>query len=349
MSRHSENATLRSPDCCMGPEFMKESPLRKAPRLAVLLSTAFLAPPMVSAQTFPAKPIRVVTQYVAGSSGDNSLRFVAPFMGASMGQPVVIENRPGAGGVLAAEQVMRAAPDGYSILASNSATHVIRQFLVKNMSFDPAKDFTPITQLTEGTGAIVVSPSFPAANVREMLDYARTNPGKVAFGTSGIGSEHHLTAENLMQLSGVKLLHVPYKAGAQAMLDVSAGQLPMAVGVLGGAQPLVASGKLKLLGVVSARRHAQFPQVATVGEAVPGFVAPSSWTGIFGPAGLPAPLARRISGEFSKAVNDPETREKLLNAGNDPVASTPEQFAESMAKEIALVRRIVQAAGIKPE
>lgn len=138
MSRHSENATLRSPDCCMGPEFMKESPLRKASLLAVLLSTAFLAPPMVSAQTFPAKPIRVVTQYVAGSSGDNSLRFVAPFMSASMGQPVVIENRPGAGGVLAAEQVMRAAPDGYSILASNSATHVIRQFLVKNMSFDPA-------------------------------------------------------------------------------------------------------------------------------------------------------------------------------------------------------------------
>ena len=316
---------------------------------ALGIACAVAMAPGARAQAFPAKPIRVVTQYVPGSSGDNSLRFVTPFMGNSLGQPVVIENRPGAGGVLAAEQVMHAAPDGYSILASNSATHVIRQFLVKNMSFDPAKDFSAITQFTEGTGAMVVSPTFPAGNIRELLDYARANPGKVAFGTSGIGSEHHLTAENLMQITGVQMLHVPYKAGAQAMLDVTAGQLPMAVGVLGGAQPLIASGKLRLLAVVSPKRHSQFLQTPTVAETVPGFVAPSSWTGIFGPAALPAALARRISSEFSRAVNDPETREKLVNAGNEPVANTPEQFSESITREIALVRKIVLAAGIKPE
>src|SRR3954468_10142926 len=167
------------------------------------------------AQAYPSKPIRIVTQYVPGSSGDNSLRFVTPAMSASLGQPVVIENRAGAGGVLAAQTVMNAPPDGYSILASNSATHVIRTFLVKDMPFDPAKDFAPITQYTGGVAAIVVSPNFPASNMKELLDYARANPGKVAFGTSGIGSEHHLSAENIMQLTGVQLLHVPYKSGAQ--------------------------------------------------------------------------------------------------------------------------------------
>ena len=301
------------------------------------------------AQTYPAKPIRIVTQYVPGSSGDNSLRFVSPFMSSSLGQPVVIENRPGAGGVLAAEQVLRAAPDGYSILASNSATHVIRSFLVKNLTFDPARDFAPITQFTEGAAAIVVNPAFPVSSLKELLEYARANPGKLAFGTSGVGSEHHLSAENLMQLTGLQLLHVPYKAGAQAMLDVAAGQLPMAIGVLAGAQPLVASGKLKLIAVMGAKRNARFPQIPAVPEAVPGFVAPSSWTGIFGPAALPLPLARRLSSEFAKAVNDPETREKLVNGGNEPLANTPEQFAEGITKEFALVRRIVQAAGIKPE
>ena len=207
----------------------------------------------------------------------------------------------------------------------------------------------PITQLTEGGAAILVGPKFAANSLRELLDYARANHGKLAFGTSGIGSEHHLSAENLMQMTGLKLLHVPYKAGAQAMLDSAAGQLPMTIGVLSGAQPLVASGKLKLLAVVGSKRNNKFPQVPALSEAVPGFETPSSWTGIFGPAALPMPLSLRISSEFAKAVSNPETHEKLVNAGNEPVASTPEQFAESITKEIALVRRIVQAAGIKPE
>lgn len=323
--------------------------MKKSTSFAASIALASLASQLVHAQSYPTKPIRVVTQYVPGSSGDNGLRFVTPFMSTSMGQPVVIENRPGAGGVIAAEQVMRSPPDGYSVLAGNSGTYVIRQFLVKNMSFDPARDFMPITQLTEGAAGIVVGPTFAANSLRELLDYARANPGKLAFGTSGIGSEHHLSAENLMQMTGLKLLHVPYKSGAQAMLDSAAGQLPMTIGVLSGAQPLVASGKLKLLAVVGSKRNHKFPLTPALAEAVPGFESPSSWTGIFGPAALPMALARRISSEFAKATNDPETREKLVNAGNEPVASTPEQFAEAIVKEIALVRRIVSAAGIKPE
>ena len=231
--------------------------------IAPSIAAVCVAVQVAYAQPYPSKPIRIVTQYVPGSSGDNGLRFVTPFMSASMGQPVVIENRPGAGGVIAAETVMRSQPDGYSVLAGNSGTYVIRQFLVKDMPFDPARDFMPITQL------------------------------------------------------------------------------PMAIGVLSGAAPLIASGKLKLLAVVGSKRNGKFPQTPALAEAVPGFESPSSWTGIFGPAALPMPLARRISSEFAKATNDPETKEKLINAGNEPVASTPEQFAEAITKEIALVRRIV--------
>ncbi len=318
--------------------------MKAAPAIAALALAG-----SVFGQAYPSKPIRIVTQYVPGSSGDNSLRFVAPAMSTSLGQPVVIENRAGAGGVVAAQTVMSAAPDGYSILASNSATHVIRTFLVKDMPFDPAKDFAPITQYTEGAAAIVVSPSFPAKTMKELLDYARANPGKVSFGTSGIGSEHHLSAEGIMQITGLKLVHVPYKSGAQAMLDVSAGQLPMAVGVLGGALPLISSGKLRLLAVVGSKRLPRMPEVPAVSESVPGFEAPSSFTGIFGPAALPLPIARRLSDEFRKAAKDPETTDKLVKSGTEPVCSTPEEFRAAITHELALVRRIVQAAGIKPE
>jgi tripartite-type tricarboxylate transporter receptor subunit TctC len=300
-------------------------------------------------QTFPSKPIRIVTQFAPGSSGDTALRFITPAMSESVGQPVVIDSRPGAGGVLAAELVMRSAPDGYTLLSSTSAAHIMRPFLVKNISFDPLKDFTPITQLLDVAAVIVANPSLPANNLRELLEQAKREPGKLSFGTSGVGSEHHLSAEQIMQLTGVKLVHVPYKAGSQAMLDVSAGQLPLAIGTFPGAQPLIASGKLKAIAVVSERRVTQLPNVATVSETVKGFEPPAAWTGIFGPAAMPAPLARRLQGEFSKALNVPDVKAKMLQAGYDLIGSTPEDFATHIRHEIEVIGKVVKAAGIKPE
>ncbi len=317
------------------------------PRVLLFALLALACLP-ASAQ-FPNKPIHLVTQFVPGSSGDNALRFVAPPMSESMGQPIVIDNRPGAGGVIAAESVMRSAPDGYTILASSSATHVMRGFLVKNVSFDPLKDFAPITELMDVAAVIIVNPQSGVDSLKDLIDQSRRSPGKYSFGTSGIGSEHHLSAEEIMQLTGIKLVHVPYKAGSQAMLDVAAGQIPMSIGTYPGAQPLIASGKLRAIAVVGAKRISQLPNVPAVRELVPGFEAPPAWTGIFGPASLPAPLAKRLQSEFAKALAEPNARAKLVQGGYELIGSTPEEFAAQMRHDIALVGRIVQAAGIKPE
>ncbi len=315
---------------------------------ALVLSLIGLACLPAQAQ-FPNKPIHLVTQFVPGSSGDNALRFITPPMSESMGQPVVIDNRPGAGGVIAAESVMRSAPDGYTILSSSSATHVMRGFLVKNVSFDPLKDFAPITELIDVSAVIVVNPQSGVDSLKDLIEQARRSPGKLSFGTSGIGSEHHLSAEEIMQLTGARLVHVPYKSGSQAMLDVVAGQIPISIGTYPGAQPLLGSGKLRAIAVVGTKRLAQLPAVPAVRELVPGFEAPPAWTGIFGPAALPASLAKRLQSEFAKALADPNARTRLLQGGYEIIGSTPEEFAAQMRHDIALVGKIVQAAGIKPE
>lgn len=317
--------------------------------LLSIISALGAAAPLGHAQPYPSKPIRLVTPYAPGSSGDGNLRIVAPVISAALGQPLVIDARPGAAGLLAAELVVRAAPDGYTLLASNGAIHVIRPFLAKSMPFDPAKDLTPITQYTSVAACIVAGPSLPAQTLHELLDYARKNPGSVAFGTSGIGSESHLAAEAIMQLTGVKLLHVPYRSGYQAMTEVIAGQLPMSIGTIAAAQPLVASGKLRILAILREKRLARLPDIPAVAEVVPGFEPPPFWTGIFGPSGLSPALAKRISTEFANALKVPEVREKTIQSGNEPVGSTPEEFAASIKRETALIGRIVKDAGIKPE
>ncbi len=314
-----------------------------------IISALAAAAPLGHAQPYPSKPIRLVTPYAPGSSGDGNLRIVAPVISAALGQPVVIDARPGAAGLLAAELVVRAAPDGYTLLASNGAIQVIRPFLAKSMPFDPAKDLTPITQYTSVAACVVAGSSLPAQTLQELLDYARNNPGRVAFGTSGVGSESHLAAEAIMQLTAVKLLHVPYRSGYQAMTEVMAGQIPMSIGTVAAAQPLVASGKLRILAIIGEKRLARLPEVPAVAEAIPGFEAPPFWTGIFGPSGLSPALAKRISAEFANALKIREVRERTIQSGNEPVGSTPEEFAASIKRETALISRIVKDAGIKPE
>ena len=310
---------------------------------------ALIFPLGAISQSFPLKPIRVVTQYDPGSSGDLSLRIVAPVIARSVGQPVIIENRPGAGGILAAEQVHRSEPDGYTLAASSSALYVIRPFLVKTMPFDPAKDFTPVTLYQEAITFLIAQPAFPPNSFKELLDYARENPGKVAFGTSGIGTEGHLAGEEMMELAGVKMTHVPYKSSALALRDVASGQLQTSFSIYVSIMPFLKAGKIKVLAVLKDARSPRLPDVPAIAETIAGFEAPASWTGIFGPAGLSPALARRIQSEFAKAAREPDTAAKLAAGGFDVVASTPEDFAARMKREIALIARLVKAAGIKPE
>jgi tripartite-type tricarboxylate transporter receptor subunit TctC len=306
-------------------------------------------PSSAISQSFPLKPVRIVTQYEPGSSGDLSLRIVAPVISKSWGQPVVIDNRPGAGGILAAEQVHRSEPDGYTLAASSSALYLIRPFLVKTMPFDPAKDFTPVTLYQEAITFLVAQPSLAPNSIKELLDYARTNPGKVAFGTSGIGTEGHLAGEEIMELAGIKMTHVPYKSSALALRDVVSGQLQTSFSIYVSILPFLNAGKIKVLAVVKDARSPRLPDVPAIAEAIPGFEAPASWTGIFGPAGMPPALARRIQSEFARAAKEPETAARLAEGGFDVVASTPEEFSARMRREFALIARLVKAAGIKPE
>jgi tripartite-type tricarboxylate transporter receptor subunit TctC len=308
-----------------------------------------LLPVLAAAQSFPVKPVRMVTQFSAGASGDVGLRTITGPLSELLGQPVVVDNRAGAGGVVAAEMVKNAPPDGYTLLCATSATQVIRLYVAKATPFDPVKDFTPITQTIEAITTIIVNPNVPANNLRELVDYARKNPGKVAYGTSGVGSEHHLSGEQISQLGGVQMLHVPYKASAQGLLDVVSGRLPMAFSIYMVALPHIKSGKIRALAVVRDKRTPLLPDLPAVPEMVPGFEPPPSWVGIFGPANLPGPILKRLNGDIVKVLNTPEPRAKLTEQGLEIIGNTPEEFAAKIERQKQLVARIVKGAGIQPE
>jgi tripartite-type tricarboxylate transporter receptor subunit TctC len=309
--------------------------------VATLVSSGCLA------QAYPVKPVHLVTQFAPGSTGDVLCRVMAGSMSEISGQPVVVDNRAGAGGVLAAELVARSAPDGYTLLMATTGTQVMRVHLAKNQSFDPVKDFTAITEVGETVTLIVANPSFPANSLREAIEYARKNPGKVTYGTSGIGSPHHLSGELLQQLTGVKLVHVPYKASSQALQDTVAGQLMTTFAISGLAVPAVRSGKVKPLAINRGKRFSALPDVPTIGEVVPGFETPPSWTGLFGPANMPPAVLTPVFNLAVKALNTPATRAKLLEGYFEVVTnSSPEEYRAQVGREIELVGRIIKAANI---
>ena len=324
----------------MNPSFPAKSFI--AATLGVLFSGVALA------QAYPAKPIRVVTQFAAGAAGDVLTRIVTTQLQEALGQVMVVDNRPGAGGVVAAETVARAAPDGYTLLVAGPGTQVIRVYLVKQSSFDPVKDFTPITALGDSPVVIVAHPSLPVANFKELLEYARANPNKVAYGTSGIGSQHHLGGEQIALMTGTRMVHVPYKAGAQALVDLVAGQLQLSYSVIGPALPMVKAGKARALTVISDKRIAQLPDVPAITELIPGYSPFRSWVGLFGPAQLPEAILRRLNNETVKGITSPAGRAKVLDAGYEPIPGTPEEFTALIARDLSFVGRVVKAANIQP-
>jgi tripartite-type tricarboxylate transporter receptor subunit TctC len=300
------------------------------------------------AQSYPVKPVHLVTQFAAGSTGDVLSRILATSMNELSGQPVVVDNRPGAGGVLAAELVARSAPDGYNLLVATTGTQVMRVHLAKNQSFDPVKDFTPITEVGETVTLFVANPSVAANSMRELLDYARKNPGKVVYGTSGVGSPHHLSGELIQQLTGVQLTHVPYKASSAALQDTVSGQLMTTFAISGLAVPAVRSGKVKALAINRPARFGALPDVPTMSEVIPGFETPPSWTGMFGPANLPQPLLRQVHSLLVKALNVPSVKAKLAEGYFDVITnSSPEEYQAQLKREIDLVGKIVKSAKIQ--
>jgi tripartite-type tricarboxylate transporter receptor subunit TctC len=312
--------------------------------LAGLLLVGFAAD--VFAQGYPSKPIRLIVGYPPGGATDIAARIVGQKLSLSLGQAVVIDNRPGAGGNLGAELAAKAAPDGYTIFMCTIANS-INYTLYKDLTFDLVKSFTPVSQATSILSFLVVHPSLPVKSVKELIDLAKSSPRKLDYASSGVGNSPHLAAEMFKTMAGVDMVHIPYKGTAPELTDLLAGVVKIAFETTPAVLTHVKAGKLRALAVNSAKRTPLLPNVPTMAEAgLPGFEV-TSWNGVLAPAGTPKEIVTRLNQEIVKALKMADVREKLSGVGADPVGSTPEQFAAFIQTEIKKYAKVIQEAGVK--
>jgi tripartite-type tricarboxylate transporter receptor subunit TctC len=302
-----------------------------------------------SAQTWPARPITLVVPFPPGPALDLVARLVGVKLGEALGQTVVVENRTGANGMIGASLVARAPPDGYTLLMSTASTHVTAVYLMKNLSYDPIRDFTPILAAVEPVTCLVVGSALPVNSVPELIAYAKAHPGELSYGSSGVGSVFHLMGELFNQSAGVKINHVPYRGVAPALQDVIAGHIPMAFLSISNVLGVADQAGVKILAVLEPQRFALRPQIPSMSEVLPAFRKPSSWFGLFGPPGLAAPITARLNAETLKALNAPDVRPKLDDNGMAVIGGTPDDFKALILDGIARYGAIIKAAGIEPE
>ncbi len=296
--------------------------------------------------SWPSKPVRIVVPYPPGGSTDALTRRLAQQLTLNLGQQFLVENRAGASGMVGTEQVARSAPDGYTLLMGNNATHGLNQLLTKRKLVDPLADFTPITVAAMMPLALAVHPSIPANNAAELIAWAKAHPGKAAYGTAGLGSPHHIAGEMLNQVSGGAFVHVPYKGSGQSITDLIGGQVPIVFAALASVLPHAQAGQLKILGLAESERQKSAPSIPTIGESVPGYAMPRTWLGYFGPANMNPALATRINAEFVKALNDPEVAGFINTSGLQVLTSSREEFARSIREDIARLEKFVKTTNI---
>lgn len=314
--------------------------------LRVVTTTCCLVVPLAAwPQAWPTKPIRIIIPYLPGAT-DIGMRLLQPKMQDSLGQPLVIENRPGANGTIGAQLVARSAPDGYTLLYTNANPLVFAPATQKNVPYDPVKDFTPIMAVSEGIETMVASPSVPANNIRELIEFSKANPGKVFYGSTGMGGAQHLEGENFNRMAGTNATVVHYGSYAQLIPAVMTGQVAYAFLIVQAAKPLVASGKLKFIGVVEPKRNEALPGVGAVAETLPGFEKPSSWAGLLAPAKLPPPILARLHAAAYQAITSPELLKRFADDGNRVIANTPEEFAAHLKQGVETTARMIKEFGI---
>jgi tripartite-type tricarboxylate transporter receptor subunit TctC len=317
---------------------------------ALLLLLALLALPCASAhaQSYPSRPVRMVVGFPPGGGTDVVARIIAPGLSDNLGQPVVIENRPGATGTVAAAMVAKSPADGYTIMMGHVSVNAIAPSLFPDLQYDVAKDFAPITLAASVPHFVVVHPSLPVNSVRELIAYARERPGKLSFPSAGNGSTPHLAGEIFKSMAGLNIVHVPYKGSGQSMTDLLAGQHQVAFDTAPAAAPYVRSGRMRVLGVSSAKRVPEYPDVPTVAEAgVPGYEV-ITWYGVFAPGGTPGAIVGRLHAEIARAMEAPATRARLAEAGADgTVTRSPEEFAAIVRADTARYAKIIKDAGLK--
>jgi len=315
----------------------------------VLLTSFVLLVPAALAQNYPAKPLRLIVPFSAGGSSDVLARGVAKQLGEQMGEPVVVENRAGAGGMIALEFVAKAPADGYTLLFGTIGTNGIGPALYKNLSFDPVKDLAPVSSLHTLPNVLLVNAAVPAKSVAELIALAKSRPGQLTFASAGSGSASHLSGVLLKSATGIDILHVPYKGGGTAMPDVLSGQVSMMIETATGALAAIRSGKVRALAVTTGARWPQLPDVPTMIEAgVPGFEI-TSWTGLFVPAATPAAIVGRLNGELVKAARDPAYAKTMETLGVQAISSTPQEFGAFVESEVAKWGRAIRESGARVE
>jgi tripartite-type tricarboxylate transporter receptor subunit TctC len=315
-------------------------------RRRLLAAAALTAAGNVLAQG--AQPsVRILVGAPPGGTTDTMARALATELGRALGRVVVVENRPGAGGNIAADLVAKAPPDGNTLLMSFTS-HAINASLYPSLPFDPEKDFTPLTMVSTTPALLVAHPSLPANSLRELVALAKAKPGKLNFAIGALGSSVHLAGEAFKMMSGTYIVNIPYKGTAPAIQDVLAGQVELMFANVGNAQAHVRAGKLKALGVTSPRRLAAFPDVPAIAEVLPGYQS-SAWFGLFAPARTPPELVRRLSDAARQAIASPEVKKRIETEGATPVGNAPEEFARFVHEEIARWGKVVKYSGAKPE
>src|ERR671936_762420 len=302
---------------------------------------------LVQAQSFPSKPIRMVVPYTAGGPADLLVRALGQKLTDAWGQQVLVENKPGANEIIAAQYVAKSPPDGYNWLLASDAVYSLNPFLYGKLPYDPAKDFVPVARIVTANLMLVVRPDFPAANVRELIDYAKKNPGKLNYGTVGAGGVNHLAMAWFNTLNGLEMQPVHYKGLVNGLQDIMTSRLDVMFAVIGGAAPHLKAGKMKGLATSGSRRHPLIPDVPTLAEAGLRDFDASFYFPPAAPGGTPRDIVAKLAAESAKIVQTAEFRERLTTLGFEPVGETPEQFAAFLKRDRELAQRKVQASGAK--
>jgi tripartite-type tricarboxylate transporter receptor subunit TctC len=308
-------------------------------------ATAFGATP---AEQYPMKSIRVIVPQSAGGSTDLAARVVTQRLGDALGQTLVVDNRPGAGSLNGTETVAKAAPDGYTLLCV-AASFTINPSLHEKLPFDPIRDFAPITRLAALPHILVVHPTLPVKSVKELIALAKAKPGELNYASSGIATSTHLAAELFRHMTGTDMVQVPFKGGAPGMVGLLSGQVQLYFATISTALPHVKSGKVRALAVTSAKRSIVAPEYPTLAEAGVAGYEHASWIGLLAPSKTPAAIVSKLQAESLKAINAPDVKSHLLRDGLEPVGDTPQEFAALVKTEVAKWRKVVKAAGIKPQ
>jgi tripartite-type tricarboxylate transporter receptor subunit TctC len=320
---------------------------RFAALTSIFTSLLAFAPPSM-AETYPTRPITVVSPWTAGGPADTMARPIVQKLSEMIGQPVVLENRAGANGVIGSNHVARAKPDGYTLLYSHVGPITISPALRNDMPYDSVRDFEPITQIVSSPTVLTVRPGLPIHNLKDLVDYARAHPGTLSYGSAGTGSNTHLAGEILARMSGVALLHVPYKGGAPLITDLLGGQIDMAFLNVSSAMPYFQSGQMRGVGVSTLQRSSLLPDLPTIAETYPGFEV-NSWYGLMAPANTPRPIVDQLQKNIAAILKMPDIVELMQTNGLAPEGTTPQVFAQQIEADLARWKEVVKDAGLPPQ